>query len=438
MSEQLLIDILFFLIYDLFNSTFIYIHLICTLTPKYNKWLILAGCAAGNWIAGKFLLAFANAPLRFVCSILAVILPALLFFKDSWQKKLLSSTIQIAAFMCFDALAAMLAVDYFGFMATQEPVKTWACVVQAFIFDGLSAFILGSVIIIWRKFVNNLHFKSMSLFIIFPLGQVIALCGYYNHLWETIEGVEIINPFLFISIVVFIISDIFMIAALRENSRAVIMKEKVKDMEHEIELQYQYYENISNQFTEIKEYRHDIKNLISAAEMVINDENYKDIGNDMLLSLKERAENLSVPLICRNPIVNAIIWQKSRTAKENNIDFIINIKKDEELAIEKNDICSVIANLLDNAIREAKNYDGSFIEISAKTDIGMVFVEVKNTSKSVFSGDGLPVTTKTDGCHGYGLEIVDKIAKKYNGSFVFSSDGKTATASFGAMLKKCQ
>lgn len=435
MSEQLLIDILFFIIYDLFNCTFIYIHLICTLTPKYNKWLILVGCSAANWIIGKLLTEFADMPLRFICSILAVVIPALLFFKDSWQKKLLSSTIQIAAFMSFDALAAMLAVDYFGFMATQEPIKNWACVMQAIVFNGLSAFILGSVIIIWRKFVNNLHFKSMSLFIIFPLGQVIALCGYYNHLWETIEGVEKINPFLIISILVFSISDVFMLAALRENSRVTIMKEKVKDMEHQIELQYQYYENLSNQFTEIKEYRHDIKNLISAADMVINDEASKDIGKEMLSSLKERAESLSVPLFCRNPIVNAIIWQKSRAAKEHNIDFIINIKKDDELALEKNDICSVIANLLDNAIREAEKHNDSFIEISAKTDIGMVFVEVKNTTDVIFSGEGLPETTKSDNCHGYGLEIVDKIAKKYNGSFVFSSDGKVATASFGAMLK---
>ena len=434
MTEQLIIDILFFIIYELFNCTFIYVHLIFTLTPKYNKWLILAGCATANWITGKILLMIGNMPLRFICSILAVVVPAILLFKDKWQKKLLSATIQVGAFMLFDALVAYLSVEYFGFMGNQLEIKTWSCIFQALIFDAICGFLLGGIIIIWRKFVNNLQITSMSLFIIFPLGQAVALCGYYNHIWDGIAGVEKINPFLVVSVAVFIVTDIFMFTALRSNSRMADMKIKLKDMEHEIELQYQYYENISNQFTEIREYRHDIRNLISAAEMVISDKTYYEAGKEMLETLKERAENLSVPLICENPIVNAVIWQKSKEAEEKNIDFRVNISKNERLEIERTDICSVVANLLDNAIREAENHDDSFVEISARTDIGMVLIEVKNTSDKVIGENIMPETTKTEGCHGYGMEIVDKIAKKYNGSFIFKADGKLATASFGAVI----
>ena len=434
MTEQLLIDILFFLLYDVFNSLYIYVHLLLTLTPKYNKWLTLIGCAVVNKIIGITLIAIGNMPLRFVFSLIIVIVPAMLLFKDSWQKRLLSATTQIGAFMILDALAATIAVDYFGFLATQVEVKNWDCIFQALVFDTISLFVLIAIIIIWRKFINNLQISSMALFIIFPLGQAVSLTGYYNHLWGNINGVEKMNPFMIVSIIIFVISDIFMFAALLGNSKMAEMKIRLKDMEHEIELQYQYYENISNQFTEIREYRHDIKNLISAAEMVMNDNSFRETGAEMLESLKERAENLGVPLICRNPIVNAVIWQKSKEAEEKGIDFRINIAKDEELLLEKTDICSVVANLLDNAIREAENHENSFIEISAKTDIGMVLVEVKNTCDAMFSGEGIPKTTKSDGCHGYGLEIVDKIAKKYNGDFVFKADGKIATAAFGGVI----
>lgn len=434
MTEQLLIDILFFIIYDIFNCTFLYIHLIFTLTPKYNKWLILTGCSIANFAIGKVLFAIGNMPLRFICSMLVVIIPAMLFFKDSWQKKLLSATTQIGAFMLFDAIVASLAIEYFGFMSNQIEVKNWACVFQALIFDTICSFVLVITIISWRKFVNNLQITSMSLFIVFPIGQAIALCGYYNHLWDTMNGVEKINPFLIVSIVVFIISDVFMFVALKSNSKMTDMKIKLNDMKHEIELQYQYYENISNQFVEIKEYRHDIRNLISVTEMVMNNKESYETGKEMLDSLKKRADNLDIPIICKNPIVNAVIWQKSMIMKEKEIDFRINIYKDEELNIDKTDICSVIANLLDNAIRETENHSGGFIEINAKTDIGMVFVEVKNTSEKIISDEKLPDTTQNGSCHGYGLEIVDKIAKKYNGRFIFNSDGKIATASFGAVI----
>ena len=436
MTEQLLIDVLFFIIYEVFNATFLYVHLLLTLTPKYNKWLILIGCSSLNWVIGKVLYAVGNMPLRFIFSLIVVIVPAMLLFKDSWQKKLLSATTQIGTFMIFDATVATIAVDYFGFIATEAEVKNWACIFQALVFDSICAFLLGTVIIVWRKFINNLQISSMALFIIFPLGQAVSLTGYYNHLWGSIDGVEKMNPFLIVSIIIFVVSDAFMFAALLGNSKMAEMKIRLKDMEHEIELQYRYYENISNQFREIREYRHDIKNLISAAEMVMNDNSFRETGREMLESMKERAENLAVPLICRNPIVNAVIWQKSKEAEEKGIDFRINIERDEELPLDKTDICSVVANLLDNAIREAENHENSFIEISAKTDIGMVLVEVKNTCNTAFDGDGIPKTTKSDDGHGYGLEIVEKIAKKYNGGFVFKTDGKIATAAFGGVIPK--
>ena len=66
----------------------------------------------------------------------------------------------------------------------------------------------------------------------------------------------------------------------------------------------------------------------------------------------------------------------------------------------------------------------------------MVLVEVKNTCNTAFDGDGIPKTTKSDDGHGYGLEIVEKIAKKYNGGFVFKADGKIATAAFGGVIPK--
>lgn len=434
MTEQLLIDILFFIIYELFNCSFIYIHLICTLTPRYNKWLILAGCSCGNWIAGKILLAIGNIPLRFVCSILAVIIPAMLFFKDKWQKKLLSATIQLGAFMLFDAIVATLAVEYFGFISNAVEVKTWECVFQALIFDSICAFMLVTVIVVWRKFINKMNISIMSLFIIFPVGQAVAVSGYYNHIWENINGVEKMNPFLIVSVVVFVISDVFMFIAMKSASKMADMKIKLNNMEHEMELQYRYYESISNQFEEIREYRHDIRNLLAAVEMVISDKSSYEAGAEMLDTLRERADTMNVPIICKNPIVNAVIWRKSKEAQEKTIDFVINISTKEELNIEKTDICSVVANLLDNAIREAENHKDSFVEISAKTDLGMVLVEVKNTTDKIIDYTESLETTKNGKGHGHGMEIVDKIARKYNGSFVFRSDGKTATASFGAVI----
>lgn len=62
----------------------------------------------------------------------------------------------------------------------------------------------------------------------------------------------------------------------------------------------------------------------------------------------------------------------------------------------------------------------------------MVLVEVRNTSDKAFNKPH--ETTKTDGCHGYELEIVDNNVKKYDGNFVFKTCEKVETALFGSII----
>lgn len=64
----------------------------------------------------------------------------------------------------------------------------------------------------------------------------------------------------------------------------------------------------------------------------------------------------------------------------------------------------------------------------------MLLLEVKNSTLKTMSENQIPKTTKEKGLHGYGLEIVNKIAQKYNGKFILKSDGSTATASLGILI----
>ena len=237
-----------------------------------------------------------------------------------------------------------------------------------------------------------------------------------------------------ISLVLYVVSDIFMFFALRENSKLEQTRRQLAEMENEMSMQMRYYESVNRRYIEMREYRHDIKNLVAAAEISIRSGAAAE-GIALIDELKERSESLKIPVYCNNAIVNAVLWEKQRECTEAGIDFVVNIPPEEEVAMEKSDACSLFANLLDNAIRAAKKTSTPFVSVSCRSEIGMFFLEVKNSSEQVFGADELPEGRDDGEHHGCGMKIVRRISVKYNGSFSISSDGEKAAAYFSATVK---
>ena len=138
-----------------------------------------------------------------------------------------------------------------------------------------------------------------------------------------------------------------------------------------------------------------------------------------------------MPVFCRNPTVNAVLYHKQCSAKELGLDFRVNMSVCEDFPFERTDICSVFANLLDNAIREAAGSGDGFTEVSASRSMGLLRIEIRNsTSKELDSGKGKVFSDKSEPeKHGYGLEIVENIAAKYDGKFLLTAESGIARAS---------
>ena len=90
----------------------------------------------------------------------------------------------------------------------------------------------------------------------------------------------------------------------------------------------------------------------------------------LLEELKEKTANAKMPVFSGNPTVNAILYHKQQTAKELGAEFRVNIPMSEDFPFERSDICSVFANLMDNAIREVSGAAEGFIEVSAQPQHG--------------------------------------------------------------------
>ena len=122
-----------------------------------------------------------------------------------------------------------------------------------------------------------------------------------------------------------------------------------------------------------------------------------------------------------HPAIDATISAKLMLADKMNIEVIHSVSVPEEIAFDSTDICSIIMNLMDNAIEASAMLPKAdrAIELSVIMQNNMLKLNVINTCVGdyEFDGDKL-ITTKEDAdIHGIGLERVKKITDKYNGFF---------------------
>lgn len=430
MTEQQIIDLLYFVLFYIPQTYIFYVCLNLMLTPKSRKAKIISFTVfpALNFIAFTTM---AQTPqtVKLIAAFAFILVPALLLFKEPLKHKILSSIILLAIYLIFDVIMATLVLDLFGYYPNKLETLNRDSVYSAIISDFLILVLIYPICRFWGIKVRRLNESTINLFFLFPINQILFISACTYGFWKGNNFDIFGNVFVPLAIVFSVFADIAMYLALQENSKISEMKLKMLEMEHELELQYNYYSTLTQEYKEIREYRHDINNLVTAVDAMIQNNNYASEGEKLAESLRERAEAMDIPVFCANPIVNTVLWQKKQKTLELGIGFSVNIEPSEDFPIERMDICSLFANLIDNAVDEAAKHKNAEISIRASREMGMLFIEVTNPSDYEFSSDaGYIKSTKTGKNHGLGIEIIRKTAEKYNGSFLIKSTGSTAAA----------
>ena len=141
------------------------------------------------------------------------------------------------------------------------------------------------------------------------------------------------------------------------------------------------------------------------------------------------------------PAVNALLAAKSAEAEAKEIEFLIEVKSDlKNLNIEDWELCKVLSNLTDNAIKALEDSDVQEKKIRiniTETQQQYIFSVENNGPKipeeirdSIFKKG---FTTKKEEGHGMGLAIVSEIVNKAKGKIELKSDEEETvfTVSFG-------
>lgn len=141
-------------------------------------------------------------------------------------------------------------------------------------------------------------------------------------------------------------------------------------------------------------------------------------------------QSRQLPVYCSNTFINAILQAKKSEADKYQIhtDFHIRLPRlDGNLnRLNETDLCSLLFNLLDNAMEACRSADTPSpffsLKIYGKGDILHLHMINSKNSSVVFNRK----TTKADACtHGFGIIIMEEIAKKYNGYCLWEDKKET-------------
>jgi len=187
------------------------------------------------------------------------------------------------------------------------------------------------------------------------------------------------------------------------------------------ELLYKNYNQTEKYIEETKIIWHDIDKHFSVISRLAENREYDEL-TDYLAHAGYDMKKTKSAYLCENRLVNAILTDKLSEAQSKGIQTSFTGNLTEKLYIQGNDLCSLLVNMLDNAI-EACGKVPYGKEKKLELTLGMkndfVYFSVINSSAGTPAvDDGFFVTSKEDKeKHGYGISIIQRIVRKYNGAF---------------------
>ena len=147
------------------------------------------------------------------------------------------------------------------------------------------------------------------------------------------------------------------------------------------------------------------------------------------------AERPEEHIDCGHVIVNAVLNQKAGRCDRAGVPLAVDAHLPPKLPIRDNDLCSLIANLLDNALEGSRDVSGPIVSIHMMCVKNYLRVTVANrVSHDVLTENPELQTTKE--CaeeHGVGVRVIRQIVERYDGMLDFSMKGDLFVAD--ALLK---
>ncbi len=348
----------------------------------------------------------------FILSFLVITL-----YSSSMPRKILTVCIIVFTVLVADFLTLFTLSSLYGYNISDF---------ASLVFPDIPSIIIGNLIFllvallifnVWNIVNRNIDENQMSLFMFFPVSQIYLLMII---LFVSVYYSDSFMNIFFTSLIICFLANVGLVIAMKKLTKASIANEKLFFYEKLLEVQLEHYRQLGEYNSNIKTYKHDMKNQIQTI--------YTLIDNKELYEARKHADELSLNIdsavpaqFCDNLIIDALLQNKHLEAENSEIKMELIVQLGYETGISDLHLCSIFSNLIDNALQACKNISDPnitpYIVVKCYEKAGFLIIKVINSkqNKIKLSKTNKLLTTKNAPEHGLGLTIVDNITKLYDG-----------------------
>lgn len=262
-----------------------------------------------------------------------------------------------------------------------------------------------------RRKLKNVQ-KQFGLLFLFPvLGVVVVslLMDNFSQFYNV--GAKLISMILLMGAVSLLLffCGYLVLKAIDEWEQ----KRQNERLKQQICIQEQIYEKQYENFRQAGQIQHDIKHRLVTVEQLLAEGNSEYARKYLKRFLMDI--NSVTGFECRENVWKTLISIKESRAREAGIICDFDIRDKGVCKVDRNDLCILLGNLLDNAIEAEEKLEGMREIVLRIREEEMIYIQVKNRIASG-KNNSMECSTKENGeFHGFGLKSINEIVNKYHG-----------------------
>ena len=202
------------------------------------------------------------------------------------------------------------------------------------------------------------------------------------------------------------------------------MERRQKFLKAQIEMENHHYEMIEKQMEQNRTYLAEIeKQLDFLDQYALSEED--SLISEYRQDLLKTKQQLCIEEYCSNPILNSVFQHKKAECREKGIALTLDLSAFQCGFAKEVDMIGILYNLFDNAIEACgflENPGDRKLSVMCRNRESETVLEFVNSRNPEMALSANQKTWKKDAKnHGLGLEILERLVKKYQGTMELES-----------------
>jgi signal transduction histidine kinase len=268
-------------------------------------------------------------------------------------------------------------------------------------------------LIVWRTVQTRRAPLALCLFCVLPVSHIFMLYSFSFAEW---------SMFWLIGLLLGLTAIVALLVYTLLQERMAAHWEEMQETRRRIELEKSYRKAIAQRRQELGIIQSEFAEAIAGITQSVRDGADAE-ARDSIFAFSTKLNRTKGKTYCAVPVINAVLTQKESDCQQAGIDLVVDLQLPDPLDVRPLHLCSILGNMLDNAIvacRQIPNPDKALIRLTSIIDGDYLLVKVTNPASKP--------AKKPAPRRPYGLQILAEIAKEYDGDFLGGYRDGTFTA----------